>query len=1853
VARLDLRLGFRALVLLLAFSTYGFAGVITFEDLPDAYFFNGGDQNVGDFYSGAVFGPNVTALSVSRFGGYDDAAFPPHSGDVVVWDPVDSAIMISFDSPIQSFGVWYTSFDPLSLQAFGPGGVLLGTLVGGPNTDGSTGSTSYLELSASSILSVQLTGSPGLYTLDDVTTTVPTAAPEPGTIGLVAFALFGLLGLRALGPCGRLRGGVGVVVPGAPSVGDAAGSPAFRRVLPAVFLFAVVFLLPGRAWAQGFASFADSFEGATLSTWWTVTNANGIAQPYNPAPNGIPAHSGAQVLALGFGSGAGKATKISLSHTFPAGVKGSASIFVFDVSPPQALVYDIFELSSSSNPSVYAEGGIVDYDPGFYHWSINGATATTPRPSPYGRWVKWTITFDNNSITIAVDGNPILVQSGNFTFDTIQIYNSRAVAELFNSYPLTFFDDFSLTPICTTEPTITAQPSSQSVSPGGTATLSVEATGAPLQYQWYANSQPISAATSSSLNTGPLTSSTDYFVIVSGACQSVTSETATVTVQQCTGPAINTQPADQTATEGNPVTLSVSATGTGLSYQWYQNGSPIVGATAGTYTTGALSRANDGTTFYVVVTGQCGTPVTSRIASVTVVPVCTPPTIVTGPASQSVAIGTSASLSTVANGSALTYQWRQNGTSIANATSSSYTTPRLSANAIYDVEIANACGSSDPSANIVINNLLGPPSYLNPTLSSAEPVNTATGNYYTSHIDMRVKGRGISFEFARFYNSSDTYAGPLGVGWTHSYNLFLTTTAQAGVVAIKQGDGSQIYFAPGTAGAYTPVTTGLVDSLVKNIDGSFTLTRKNQVTLTFAAEGALLRIADSRGNTESLTYDASGYLILITDTTGRRFVLTNDTHGKLLSVADPIGRVLQYGYDSDGNLVSFQDAAGGITRYAYDAGHHLISGTDARGVVYVQNTYDSQSRVAVQKNGRSMATTFAYNSPSAGITTITDALGNSTQHVYDSSLRVIQVIDAKSGAIGFTYNANNSKISITNANGKTVQFTYDGAGNVSSVIDALGNATSFTYDGLNNLTSVTSPAGGATQFSYDGSNNLLSIEDALGHTTSFTYDSFGELLSRTNALGNKISLTYDSTGNLTNMTDAGGNVTTMAYDGAGRPISVTDANAHAFTLTYDALGRRVKAADPLGSQTQYTFDPVGNLLKVIDANGGSTSYQYDNANNLVLVSDALGNMISYGYDGNNNMISFTNAKLNHTVYSYDSLNHLVKITDPLDSFTLYSYDAVGNVSSVTDANGKTHTFVYDGANRLTKRSYADGNVIVYSFDKNGNRTSMIDSQGTTSYSYNILNRVTAVTSSGRGQVKYGYDGVGRRVSLTYPDGRVVGYAYNSSGLLAQVTDWVGRSTSYTYDPGGRRTASLLANGTASSYLYDSANRLLNITNTAGARLLTSYTYSMDRLGNRVQMTDAAGGINRYSYDALNRLLLWVPPSGQSTTYAYDASGNRISLVNAAGVASSAYDPADRLLVAGASSFTYDNEGNRLTKTTGGTTVTYSFDSLSRLVAVSGGGVSAQYQYDGDGNRISQQAGNANYQYSLDVVGRITAVLNESGPDGSIDFQHGLSTISGSSATLEQFYQTDGVGSTASVTDASGGSKASYSYDPWGKLLNPIDPLGTKDKSKFAGQDLDPQTGLYYMRSRYYDLTSGTFISKDRFAGVAVLPQTTNRYAYALNNPLNFVDPSGFAAEPRASDAIAAPLYNTACVGAITTTPCPPVSSYVPPVPPWSYGPVGSVTLNAVYDLSSAPAWASGPVGNLTVTNNDPGGEPASAPVGETVASGGDAVIHYTEAFKMLFTYLFDGLAAAVAEIADPLILFIGSPQSMQSDPFIL
>ena len=172
-------------------------------------------------------------------------------------------------------------------------------------------------------------------------------------------------------------------------------------------------------------------------------------------------------------------------------------------------------------------------------------------------------------------------------------------------------------------PVITAQPVSQTVQSGQTATFTVTATGSPAPtYQWLLNGSQIAGATNASYTTPALTTANSgaiYTVAVTNSAGAVTSGSATLTVTPApSAPVITVQPVSQTVQSGQTATFAVTATGSPApTYQWLLNGSQIGGATNASYTTPALTTANSGAVYTVTVTNTAGS-VTSSGATLTV-----------------------------------------------------------------------------------------------------------------------------------------------------------------------------------------------------------------------------------------------------------------------------------------------------------------------------------------------------------------------------------------------------------------------------------------------------------------------------------------------------------------------------------------------------------------------------------------------------------------------------------------------------------------------------------------------------------------------------------------------------------------------------------------------------------------------------------------------------------------------------------------------------------------------------------------------------------------------------------------------------------------------------------------------------------------------------------------------------------------------------------------------------------------------------------------------------------------------------------------------------------------------------------
>lgn len=1003
-----------------------------------------------------------------------------------------------------------------------------------------------------------------------------------------------------------------------------------------------------------------------------------------------------------------------------------------------------------------------------------------------------------------------------------------------------------------------------------------------------------------------------------------------------------------------------------------------------------------------------------------------------------------------------------------------------------------------------------------------DPVNTALGNFTYQHEDIKLGGK-LGIDFVRNYNSQDTYTGPLGNGWTHSFNILLNLSTQ-GTVIVKYQDGHRESYQLQKNSTFTPSWGGIYNQLVKNADGSYTLTNRQQGRYLFGSNGQLTSIVDKNGNVVSLSYTGGNPTTMV-DPFGRTLTLAYDSNNHITQVSDPLGRKLSYSYDANGNLVSFTDAMGGNWNYQYDSGNHLTGIIKPDGNTSVTNVY-SNNQVVSQSNGLGQTTTFQYSAPNfygeMG-TIITDHNGNVKYHTHDLLYRLIQDQDQLGHSIYYGYDTNNNRTWVDDRNYNLTQYSYDSNRNVTSKTDPLGNVTSTTYDTLNDPLIITDALGNQINSTYDSKGNLNSRTDQLGNVTSFTYNGSGQVLSITDANGHISGFGYDSSGNLTGVQDPLGDSKTYSYDAAGRQVSATDANGHTTSYAYDGNDNLLSATDALGNSTSFTYDPNSNKISSKDKNGNTTTYAYDANDRVVSVTGPLGNVTTCAYDLMGNKISETDPLGNTASYTYDAVGNRLSATDPAGDTTVYTYDANGNRISTTVNTSETTTSWYDGLNRLISTLDPDGNATNKTYDALGRLTVDTDANGgTRQYAYNGTGKLIQVTEAGGQVTTYAYDAVGNRTSMTDPVGNTTGYAYDAANRKISETDASQATKSYAYDGAGNVVGLQKPDGISISYGYDGANRLVQTSNPSGPP--TSLTY--DANGNRTAMQDSLGS-STWAYDAMNRMLSYSGPFGNGVGYAYDAKGNRTQIVYPGNhIVSYGYDRAGHLLsvsdwLGNVTSYSYDAAGRPTSVINpNGTSGAYTYDFGTRLRTLSNqesdGTVINSYQIfrDNIGNQVSvtrqeplmpgtaltslavaygygadnriETAGPATYTH--DVNGNRTSETGNNAAIFTYDYLNRLATAVGST-NLQFGY--DGLGNRLSRTVNY--AETLYVVDPNGKLPNVIaetDTLGNVQDYYIYGMGLvyklmpDGTTYTYHFDSR------GSTIAMTDGTG-----QIVNEYSY--------------------------------------------------------------------------------------------------------------------------------------------------------------
>ena len=907
-------------------------------------------------------------------------------------------------------------------------------------------------------------------------------------------------------------------------------------------------------------------------------------------------------------------------------------------------------------------------------------------------------------------------------------------------------------------------------------------------------------------------------------------------------------------------------------------------------------------------------------------------------------------------------------------------------------------------------------------------------------------------------------------------------------------------------------------------------------------QGNLTDVIDVNGGHTHYTYDSSHHLTNMLD--ANCYAAGNACNG---------GNGVVNHYTSAGQVDWQQDQLGRTTSFCYAApasscGNSILGSTmitDPKGNVSVDQ-YSGGVRVAVTRGyGTSQAATWAYGyDPSTlAVTSVTDPNAHTRTTVPYADGHPHTVTDALNQVTTFTWNTLNGvtvnePLTIKDPTGVTTTNQYDSAGNLKSVSRPLLNSqgatvatqtTSYAYGDVNHpgdMTAMTDPNGKVWSYGYDGYGNRTSSTDPLANKTTYCFNAIGWMRSSNSPKGNA-----------TPCGTVGQYTTTYSYVDTVSGKTNQDGLVAAVT-------------DPLGHVVQDHYDADRNLTSSVDPDNKTTSFTFDLANEPTLTTRADTTTLKTDYNPDGTMLDQVDGANNKTTYAYDPLAHLKSLTTPATTpcgtggcQTSYTIDAVGNLKTVVDPQQRTTTYGYDADNHLKSITYTDGHTpngsnILY--DANGHRTSMTDGTGTSSWAYDSLNRLTTSTNGAGAVVGHdylapslpgGYDLTGQVRHIVYPGSvGTVTRGYDDAGRLTSVQDWLGNTTQFGYDANSNFTTETFpGTGNVDTLSPDAANRLMGLSDMQGSSPLASFTYGRDAAN---QVTSEAYSFSgapstsvNYGYTTLNQVCFSAPTAGGTcspppagaTAYGYDAADN----LKTDGTSSQTFDGANELCSTGVApaacgstsppvgvtSFGYDQQGNRTVKTLSGVAATtYGYDQANRLTSFSppAPASSTTYAYNGDGLRMSKTVGGTAEPFVWNIVGGLPLMIG----DGSTSYIYGLGgqpleSIS-SSGTVTYHHQ-DQLGSTRLLTSSTGASVGTYTYDAYGNVTVHTGTASTP--LQYAGQYTDAESGLQYLRARYYDPATGQFLSRD-----PLTPLTRSPYGYVAGNPLNNADPTGAADE---------------------------------------------------------------------------------------------------------------------------------------------
>ena len=924
--------------------------------------------------------------------------------------------------------------------------------------------------------------------------------------------------------------------------------------------------------------------------------------------------------------------------------------------------------------------------------------------------------------------------------------------------------------------------------------------------------------------------------------------------------------------------------------------------------------------------------------------------------------------------------------------------------------------------------------------------------------------------------------------------------------------------------------------------------------------------------TTTVTYNSFGQPLTMSDPLGRVVSKNNyDAQGNLKWTRDALDHETDFDYNVNGTLAKTTDAKSNVTRFGYGDPNNtanVTSVTDAQQHT-TTFTYDfdgntktrSITRNNAQGQPEALLTQFSYDNDDRIILAVAPDQATS-QTFYTSFGRIDYTLDPVGRKTTYHYDNLGQMTGVTYPDGTSTATTYDLNGQVIASTDKAGRMSVSIYDSLGRTV-----ISGPVSVPYTGTGTPAWLTDtatpAHALVSTMVYDDAGQVISQQDAMLHGGSTTYDNLGRTATSTDALSHTTTYQHDDAGRQLSVTDANQHTTSYDHDLSGRLTVTHYPDKSISSTDYDELGRCIKQTDQAGHATRYDYDTLGRLFTVTDSMNHVTTFGYDALGEKISQQDANGHTTYFGYDNRGRLVSKTLPGGQSDGRTYDGLGRLSTMTDFMGKVTTFAYEPlSGRLISKTASIGGTstgesVSFTYNlldgsrKSATRTLPGGTSITTTYAYygydasgNPVNGVStsdfrqgqlqSVTTNGR-KISYDYDVLGNKISMTTPGGSKVGYVYDILNRLQTVTHPDNAVTMFGYDKVGNRQSVSRTNAAGSvfsttGYTYDSLNRLTDIANKNGSNgMVSSYHYGLRLDGKRSSVGESgpatSNATTNYFYDDQGKLTEEAGPYAD-IKYGYDNVGNRLTrtvtgaatgsgttLVNGSTI--NTYDNNDHIAtVNGSITHTYDLDGNETT--VNGQTASYDFENhLVSLASIANSTILASYIYDADGNRVSTYVSSntpTTTSYVVDTSLPYASVVEEYNgtntvPSARYDYGDDLVRMDRGGV---YYYIYDGLGSTRQLVSTMGAVTDSYGYSAFGELASrtSTQTVPTINPFLFNAQQLDQASGDYYLRARYYDQTSGRFISQDPFGGRNQDPISLHRYLYTGNDPVNSIDPGG-------------------------------------------------------------------------------------------------------------------------------------------------